>query len=203
MIIANAEFIKSSTSFKDCPVEPYPEYAFLGRSNVGKSSLINMLVGRKNLAKTSGTPGKTRLINHFLINSSWYLCDLPGYGFAKVSKSIREKWDKTIKDFMTRRSNLVCSFVLLDIRHEPLKNDLAFLAWIGSNALPLALVFTKADKLSKPRLDKNLSRYRKVLSEQWDPLPLMFVTSSATGQGRDDILKQISLWNADFKADLA
>lgn len=199
MIISSAEFIKSSASFRDCPNEPFPEYAFLGRSNVGKSSLINMLVDRKKLAKTSGTPGKTRLINHFLINSSWYLCDLPGYGFAKVSKSIREKWDKIIKDFMIKRPNLMCSFVLLDIRHEPLKNDLDFLSWIGSHALPLALVFTKADKLSKGRLEKNISEYRKILSAQWEPLPLMLVTSSMTGQGREDILKLVAKWNADFK----
>ncbi len=199
MIISSAEFIKSSASFRDCPKEPFPEYAFLGRSNVGKSSLINMLVDRKKLAKTSGTPGKTRLINHFLINSSWYLCDLPGYGFAKVSKSIREKWDKIIKDFMIKRPNLMCSFVLLDIRHEPLKNDLDFLSWIGSHALPLALVFTKADKLSKGRLEKNISEYRKILSAQWEPLPLMLVTSSMTGQGREDILKLVAKWNADFK----
>ncbi len=199
MKISSTEFIKSSNSYTDCPEPAYPEYAFLGRSNVGKSSLINMLVGRKELAKTSGTPGKTRLINHFLINESWYLCDLPGYGFAKVSKSIRQKWDSIIKNYMLHRPNLLCSFVLVDIRHEPLKNDLDFLYWIGSKGLPFVLVFTKADKLSRAQMLRSLAKYEKSLSEYWEPLPPLIVTSSTKALGRDELLEVVSSCNVDFK----
>lgn len=198
MLITSAEFLKSSNSFSECPEDSLPEYAFLGRSNVGKSSLINMLTGRKDLAKTSGTPGKTRMINHFMINNSWYLCDLPGYGFAKVSKTIREKWETTIKNFLLNRTNLLCSFVLIDIRHEPLKNDMEFLYWIGSKALPITILFTKADKLSKTKLHYHLSNYEKTLSEYWEPLPEYIITSSKTGQGRDEILKVIHHCNIEF-----
>lgn len=199
MNIISAEFVKSSNKFSGCPDAQFPEYAFIGRSNVGKSSLINMLTGRKGLAKTSGTPGKTRLINHFLINSSWYLCDLPGYGFAKVSKSIRETWETTIKEYLQKRPNLMCSFVLIDIRHEPLQNDLAFLYWLGSKALPIAILFTKADKLSKAKLHYHLSNYEKSLSEYWEPLPAYIVSSSKTGQGRDEILQIIHDCNVEFQ----
>ncbi len=198
MIIKSTEFIKSSATFKDCPKEAYPEYAFLGRSNVGKSSLINMVVGRKDVAKTSGTPGKTRLINHFLINNAWFLSDLPGYGFAKVSKEIRQKWDMVIKNYMLQRPYLLCSFVLIDIRHEPQKNDMDFLHWIGSNSLPFVLVFTKADKLTKTQISRNLAIYQKKLSESWDPLPPIILSSSKTGQGRDDILEVVSSCNNEF-----
>lgn len=198
MVIKSTEFIKSSATFKDCPQEVFPEYAFLGRSNVGKSSLINMVVGRKEIAKTSGTPGKTRLINHFLINDAWFLCDLPGYGFARVSKEIRQKWDLVIKNYMLKRPYLLCSFVLIDIRHEPLKNDMDFLHWIGSKGLPFVLVFTKADKLSTTQKSKNLARYEKKLSESWDPLPPIIISSSKTGQGRDDILAVVSSCNNEF-----
>lgn len=200
MIITSAQFIKSSVSYKECPGDYLPEYAFLGRSNVGKSSLINMLAGRKDLAKTSGTPGKTRLINHFLVNDSWYLCDLPGFGYAKVSKTTREKWENIIKNFLLKRSNLLCSFVLIDIRHEPLQNDLAFLYWMGSKALPIIIVFTKADKLSKAKQHYHLSNYEKSLSEYWEPLPQYIVTSSKTGQGKEEILDIINQCNKGFSS---
>ena len=203
MIIKTAEFVKSSTKHTECPKAPFPEYAFIGRSNVGKSSLINMLVGHKGLAKISATPGKTRLINHFLINSSWYLCDLPGYGFAKVSKTIREKWDGIIKSYLLNRRNLVNTFLLIDVRHEALKNDLDFLNWIGEHGLPVTLVFTKSDKLSKTKVQTQLSAYEQKLAEYWDPLPPYVLTSSKTGEGRQEILKSIATWNKDYSHDFA
>jgi len=198
MQIRSAEFVKSSKHAKDCPEAPFPEYAFLGRSNVGKSTLINMVTGRSKLAKTSSSPGKTQLINHFLINDAWYLTDLPGYGFARVPIPIKKKWEHMIKNYMQNRENLMCSFILLDSRHGPMKNDLEFLEWVGSNALPLCLVFTKADKLSKSQLQRNLSLYQKKLSEQWEPLPRMIVSSSTTKDGKEDILKLISQSNKIF-----
>ncbi len=198
MQIRSAEFVKSSKHAKDCPEAPFPEYAFLGRSNVGKSTLINMITGRSKLAKTSSSPGKTQLINHFLINDAWYLTDLPGYGFARVPIPIKKKWEHMIKNYMQNRENLMCSFILLDSRHGPMKNDLEFLEWVGSNALPLCLVFTKADKLSKSQLQRNLSLYQKKLSEQWEPLPRMIVSSSTTKDGKEDILKLISQSNKIF-----
>lgn len=203
MIIKTAEFVKSSTKHTECPKAPFPEYAFIGRSNVGKSSLINMLVGHKGLAKISATPGKTRLLNHFLINSSWYLCDLPGYGFAKVSKTIREKWDGVIKSYLLNRRNLVNTFLLIDIRHEALKNDLDFLNWIGEHSLPVTLVFTKSDKLAKTKVLKHLSAYERKLAEFWDPLPPLVVTSSKTGEGKEEILKSIAQWNKNYSHDFA
>ena len=198
MKVFSAEFVKSATSVKACPTPVLPEYAFIGRSNVGKSSLINMLAVRKNLAKTSGTPGKTRLINHFLINNSWYLCDLPGYGFAKISKSIREKWEQTIKNYLLHRENLLCAFILIDIRHEPLNNDLDFLSWMGMEGVPFAIVFTKADKLSKAKVQQQLAQYEKKLAFQWEPLPPVYVSSSLTGKGREDILELIEATNKKF-----
>lgn len=198
MHIRSAEFVKSSKHVKDCPEAPFPEYAFLGRSNVGKSTLINMVTGRSKLAKTSSSPGKTQLINHFLINDAWYLTDLPGYGFARVPIPIKKKWEHMIKNYMQNRENLMCSFILLDSRHGPMKNDLEFLEWVGSNALPLCLVFTKADKLSKSQLQRNLSLYQKKLSEQWEPLPRMIVSSSTTKDGKEEILKLISQSNKIF-----
>lgn len=198
MHIRSAEFVKSSKHAKDCPEAPFPEYAFLGRSNVGKSTLINMVTGRSKLAKTSSSPGKTQLINHFLINDAWYLTDLPGYGFARVPIPIKKKWEHMIKNYMQNRENLMCSFILLDSRHGPMKNDLEFLEWVGSNALPLCLVFTKADKLSKSQVQRNLSLYQKKLSEQWEPLPRMIVSSSTTKDGKEDILKLISQSNKIF-----
>lgn len=201
MLIRSAEFVKSSQSLKDCPKEPVPEYAFLGRSNVGKSSLINMITGHGKLAKISTSPGKTRLLNHFLINGSWYLCDLPGYGFAKVPVAVKKKWEKTIRNYMLKRDNLLCAFVLLDIRHGPMKNDVDFLRWVGENRLPFCLVLTKADKLSRSRIQQHLNQYEKTLSEQWDPLPPVIISSSKTGQGKEEILKLISQCNKDFSPE--
>ncbi len=198
MKISSAEFVKSSTTFKECPDAVYPEYAFIGRSNVGKSSLINMLIERKNLAKTSGTPGKTRLINHFLISESWYLCDLPGYGFAKISKSIREKWEHIINNYLLYRENMLCAFVLIDIRHDALENDLKLLSWLGTKGVPFAIVFTKADKLSRTKAQQQRAKYEKKLALQWDPLPPIYVSSAATGEGRDDILGLIADCNSNF-----
>lgn len=198
MKITSAEFVKSSPSVKESPAPAYPEYAFIGRSNVGKSSLINMLTERKNLAKTSGTPGKTRLINHFLINNNWYLCDLPGYGFAKVSKSIREKWEQLIKNYLLQRENLMCALILIDVRHEALKNDLEFLDWLGMKGIPFVIVFTKADKLSASKLDLHISKYQKKLADHWEPLPPIYVTSAAKKVGREDILELITTTNNEF-----
>ncbi len=200
MVIKSAEFVKSSPSYKDCPRAPFPEYAFLGRSNVGKSSLINMLTNHRKLAKISSTPGKTRLINHFLINNKWYLADLPGYGFAKVSKSEKKTWEKIIRDYMFYRDNLLCSFILIDIRHDLQKNDREFLTWVGTNELPFCILLTKADKLSGSKIHQQESRFRQALAEQWEPLPPMIVTSSQTGKGREEILKLIDDCNIDFFA---
>ncbi len=199
MIIKSAAFVKSATNWRGCPEASYPEYAFFGRSNVGKSSLLNMLTSTRNLAKTSSTPGKTRLINHFLINDAWYLADLPGYGFAKVPVAVKKKWEQIIKDYLINRENLFCSFILIDIRHEPLKNDLDFLGWIGLNQLPFCLVFTKADKLSVARVNASIEKYMKVLSDEWEPLPQAIVSSSKTGLGRDEILRIISSCNEQYR----
>ncbi len=198
MIIKSAEFIKSASNWKDCPPGDLPEYAFLGRSNVGKSSLINMLTRYGKLAKTSATPGKTRLINHFLVNGSWYLADLPGYGFAKVPVAVKKKWEKVIQSYLLKRQNLLCSFILIDSRHEPLRNDIAFLEWFGTNQLPFCVVFTKADKLSESRLQKHLEIYKRTLSKQWDPLPPYILSSGKTGRGRDEILGMIADCNKPF-----
>ncbi len=198
MQIHSAEFVKSSAHVKDCPGASFPEYAFLGRSNVGKSSLINMLTNRNKLAKTSSSPGKTQLINHFIINDAWYLTDLPGYGFAKVPVPVKKKWEKMIKNYLVKRENLMCSFILLDSRHGPMKNDMDFLEWMGQNALPLCLVFTKADKLSRARLQQNLIDYKKRLAEQWDPLPPLITSSTGTKQGKEEILKLIATSNKTY-----
>ena len=198
MLITEAEFVKSSEKLSDCPKPVYPEYAFFGRSNVGKSSLINMITGKKGLAKISSTPGKTRLLNCFVINQSWYLTDLPGFGFAKVSKSLRAKWDKTIKAYFLKRENLICLFFLIDIRHKPLANDLEYIDWLGSKQIPFAIVFTKSDKLTTNQLKSNLSAYEKKLAERWAPLPDIFVTSSEKKLGREDILNYISSYNENY-----
>ncbi|TVQ10297.1 MAG: YihA family ribosome biogenesis GTP-binding protein [Bacteroidetes bacterium] len=200
MEINSAEFIKSATHYKDCPAPSFPEYAFLGRSNVGKSSLINMLTDHKKLAKTSSTPGKTQLINHFLINGSWYLADLPGFGFAKVSKKIRGTWEKMIQNYLLNRENLICSFLLIDSRLEPQKNDTENMEWFGSKGLPFALVFTKTDKLSSTALQSNLAFYRKKLAENWDPLPDMFITSAEKKIGREEILGFIDHYNREIQS---
>jgi GTP-binding protein len=198
MQIKKASFVKSSVSYKDCPQQLLPEYAFIGRSNVGKSSLINMLTGYGKLAKISSTPGKTQTINQFLINDDWFLADLPGFGYARVPLGIKKKWQKMILDYLEKRENLVYTFLLIDIRHEPLSNDLAFLNWFGNKQLPFYIVFTKADKLSKTKLEANLDVYLKRLSLTWDPLPSYVVSSSVKGLGREEILKVIAAGNQWF-----
>jgi len=196
MKITKAEFITSNTSVALCPPEQIPEYAFIGRSNVGKSSLINMLVQRKKLAKTSSTPGKTRLINHFKINGEWFLCDLPGYGYAKVSKKERETFGKMIEQYATQRTNLVCFFVLVDARHPPQQIDLDFIEWLGDSSLPFVIVLTKVDKINQTGKAKNLALLKMKLSEAWDELPLIFETSAVKGSGRDKLMGFISDTNA-------
>jgi GTP-binding protein len=199
MIITDARFVVSNTDYIQCPKPDIPEYAFIGRSNVGKSSLINMLTGRKNLAKTSNTPGKTRLINHFIINNNWYLVDLPGYGFAKISKSIQFKWGKMLEDYLLHRTNLVTTFILIDSRLEPQKSDIDFISWFGEKRLPFALLFTKADKLSKSRLFNGLEKYKRTLLEQWDEPPLSIITSAETDEGKDQVLQLIEEMNSELK----
>lgn len=189
--IRKAEFLISSPDLKSCPEGKLPEYAFIGRSNVGKSSLINMLTGKQNLAKISQTPGKTRLINHFIVNEEWYLVDLPGYGYAKISKSDRAKWKKMIDTYLLRRENLVCTFILIDSRHDPQNNDLEFMAWMAENQLPFVLVFTKTDKLSKTKLDESFASYTKHLSQSWEEIPQVFITSAKSSLGREEVLEYI------------
>ena len=195
MIIHDAQFVISNTDVAKCPRPDKPEYAFIGRSNVGKSSLINMLTGRNNLAKISGKPGKTRLINHFLINNHWYLVDLPGYGFARVPLTERRKWEQFIRTYLLKRENLFCVFVLVDSRHEPQQNDLDFLSWLGKNGIPLAIVFTKTDKLNKAQMESFRAAYEEKLNVYWEELPALFVTSAQNRQGRDEILNFIESVN--------
>lgn len=191
MIVKTAEFIISNTEVSKCPSDGLPEFAFIGRSNVGKSSLINMLTGKKNLAKTSGTPGKTQLINHFLINEKWYLVDLPGYGYAKSARSNRSKWEKFIAEFLSKRQTLQNTFVLLDARLEPQKIDLEFMTWCGERQLPFSMVFTKIDKLSSSALQKNLARYKKEMLKYWEEMPPVFTTSSESAFGKESLLQYI------------
>ena len=191
MIIKSAEFVISNTDVNKCPASTLPEYAFIGRSNVGKSSLINMLTQRKGLAMTSQKPGKTQLINHFLINNEWHLVDLPGYGFARVGQSNRERLKSIIEDYILEREQLTNLFILLDCRHEPQKIDLEFIEWAGENGVPFALVFTKADKLSKGKLASNREAYKQTLLESWEELPPIFITSSEAKEGRDELLNYI------------
>ncbi len=191
MHITQAEFISSNTDYRKCPPPERPEYAFIGRSNVGKSSLINMLCGRKKLAKTSVSPGKTQLINHFLINNEWYLVDLPGYGYARISKKEREKWKKMIDQYLFHRPNLIYTFILIDLRHPPQAIDTGIINNFGMNRLPVALVFTKYDKLKKTEAEANLDDYKTHLLDTWESLPPLFVTSSKTKMGRDEILRFI------------
>ena len=188
MKITKAEFICSNTKVALCPKEPIPEYAFIGRSNVGKSSLINMLVERKKLAKTSSTPGKTRLINHFKINDQWYLADLPGYGYAKVSKKERESFAKMIEQYAIRRNNLVCFFVLVDARIPPQQLDLDFIEWLGDSNLPFVIVLTKVDKINQTGKSKNLGLLKEKLSQNWEELPLIFETSAVKGTGKEQVM---------------
>jgi GTP-binding protein len=192
MKIASAEFITSSTDWRKCPETHKPEFAFIGRSNVGKSSLINMLVDRKKLAKTSSTPGKTQTINHFLVNDRWYLVDLPGYGYASASRSARFEWGKMIEQYLKNRKNLYCTFILLDARLKPQAIDLDFITWMGEHHLPLALLLTKSDKLKQQELAKSKKIIEDKLLEQWDELPPLFITSSEKKSGRDKVLDFIS-----------
>lgn len=198
MIIRSADFVISNTDVKKCPDSRLPEYAFIGRSNVGKSSLINMLTQRKGLAMTSQKPGKTQLINHFLINQEWHLVDLPGYGFARVGQSNRERLKTIIEDYILEREQLTSLFILLDCRHEPQKIDLEFIEWAGENGVPFALVFTKADKLSKGRLASNIEVYKQKLLESWEELPPIFITSSEAKEGREELLAYIEEINANL-----
>ncbi|HIW10915.1 MAG TPA: ribosome biogenesis GTP-binding protein YihA/YsxC [Candidatus Rikenella faecigallinarum] len=188
MNILSATFLCSSQKVTQCPTDERREFAFIGRSNVGKSSLINMLTGRPGLAKVSGTPGKTRLINHFIINDQWALVDLPGYGYAKVSRRERSGFSSLITDYVLNRTQLYYLFVLVDSRHEPQRIDLEFIRFLGTNGVPFGIVFTKADKLSQAQLNRNIALYGQRLREEWEELPQMFVTSSEKGRGRDEIL---------------
>ena len=201
MNITKAEFISSSPNVTLCPKDQIPEYAFIGRSNVGKSSLINMLVERKKLAKTSSTPGKTRLINHFKINDRWFLADLPGYGYAKVSKKERESIARMIEQYATLRSNLVCFFVLVDARIPPQQLDLDFIEWLGDNNLPFVIVLTKVDKISQKEKSKNLGLLKEELSRSWEELPRVFESSAVKATGRDEIMGFINDTNAGLAGD--
>jgi GTP-binding protein len=192
MRITSAEFITSSTDWRKCPETNKPEFAFIGRSNVGKSSVINMLVDRKKLAKTSSTPGKTQTVNHFLINNQWYLVDLPGYGYASASRAARFEWGKMIEDYLKNRKNLFCTFILLDSRLKPQAIDIDFIIWMGENHLPLAILLTKSDKLKQQELAKSKKAIEAKLLEQWEELPPLFVTSSEKKSGRDKVLDFIS-----------
>jgi GTP-binding protein len=191
MQIKHAKFIMSNTDYRKCPPPEMPEFAFIGRSNVGKSSLINTLVSRKNLAKTSGTPGKTQLINHFLINEEWYLVDLPGYGYAKTSKSNRASWEKMISNYLLNRENLISTFILIDSRLEPQKVDKEFITWMGENSLSFVIAFTKTDKITKTKLAGNIKLWKEFLQIYWEELPLSILTSSKTKLGKEDVLKVI------------
>lgn len=192
IVIKDARFVISNTNIKKCPQDGKPEYAFIGRSNVGKSSLINMLTGRNKLAMTSSMPGKTLLINHFIVNDEWYLVDLPGYGYAKRSKSQNDQLQQIISGYILGREQMTLLFVLVDSRHEPQKIDLEFFRWLGENGVPFAIIFTKADKLSRTALASNVDAYKKTLLKEWEELPPVFVTSSESAFGRDEVLQYIS-----------
>ena len=199
MEIKTAEFVISAPTFTMCPDDNKPEYAFIGRSNVGKSSLINMLCRNKKLAKTSATPGKTLLINHFIINKEWYLVDLPGYGYAKRSKTEIAKLDQMIRGYILQRQQLVNVFVLVDVRLEPQNIDIEFINWLGQSSIPFTIVFTKADKLPVTRVQSNVAAYKRKLSETWEEMPLMFITSSEKRDGRDELLDYIDSINKQLK----
>jgi GTP-binding protein len=199
MEIREAEFITSSVMESQCPKPEKPEYAFIGRSNVGKSLLTNMLTGKRKLAKVSGSPGKTITMNHFLINKQWYLVDLPGYGYAKRSKTERKKWEKMIHHYILTRSNLMSLFLLIDLRHEPQKNDTEFMEWLAMSQIPFVITFTKADKLSKLNMKKNLTTYKKTLMQKWEKLPPYIITSAITGMGKEELLQYIEETNNLFR----
>ncbi|WP_339635182.1 ribosome biogenesis GTP-binding protein YihA/YsxC [Bizionia echini] len=198
MEIKSAEFVMSNSDVAKCPKNLVPEYAFIGRSNVGKSSLINMLTSRKSLAKTSGRPGKTQLINHFLINKNWYLVDLPGYGYARVSKSSKKTFQKFITDYFTQREQLVSAFVLVDIRHKPQPIDLEFMAWMGENGIPFSIIFTKADKLKPQAILNHVADYSAIMLETWEDMPNYFITSSSKSIGKEDVLNYIHELNENM-----
>ena len=202
-MIKDAQFLTSNTRVELCPEPTRPEYAFIGRSNVGKSSLINMLTGRKGLAKTSSSPGKTQLINHFLINDDWYLVDLPGYGYARVSKTARAEWARMINAYLTRRENLACVCVLIDSRHPPQPADLEFMEKLGQQGIPFVMLFTKADKQSTFQTNQLITKYLEKMSESWDELPRYFLTSSETALGREEVLTFIGEVNALWRAETA
>jgi len=199
MEIKSAEFIISNSDVDKCPTQPLPEYAFIGRSNVGKSSLINMLTSRKSLAKTSGRPGKTQLINHFLINKNWFLVDLPGYGYARVSKSSKKKFQKFITNYFEQRKQLVSAFVLIDIRHKPQPVDLEFMQYLGEKEIPFSIIFTKADKLKPKAVEKHVEDYCNNLLQYWEELPTHFITSSSKVIGKDEVLGFISDTNDEIE----
>lgn len=202
MKINKAEFVISNTDIEKCPKERIPEYAFIGRSNVGKSSLINMLTSRKSLAKTSGRPGKTQLINHFKINENWFLVDLPGYGYARVSKKDRAIFAKFIYEYLEKRENLICTFVLVDSRHEPQKIDMMFMEWLGRKGVPFVIVFTKMDKLSSSQLNKNISKYTTEMLKTWEEVPQTFRSSAESGLGQLEILNFIDKMNEAVRGKL-
>lgn len=199
MHIKSAEFVMSNQDVAKCPNTNIPEYAFIGRSNVGKSSLINMLTERKSLAKTSGRPGKTQLINHFIINKNWHLVDLPGYGYARVSKSTKKVFQKFITAYFEKRKQLVSAFVLVDIRHKPQPIDLEFMQWLGENMIPFSIIFTKADKLKPKAIENHVNDYKTVMLETWEEMPNYFVTSSSKKIGRDELLSYIYSINQGLK----
>jgi GTP-binding protein len=199
MLVKSAEFVMSNSDVAKCPKNRMPEYAFIGRSNVGKSSLINMLTNKKSLAKTSGKPGKTQLINHFLINKNWHLVDLPGYGYAKVSKSSKQTFQKFITQYFSLREQLVSAFVLVDIRHDPQPIDLEFMQWLGENGVPFSIVFTKADKLKPKAIENHIESYKSVLLETWEDMPNYFVTSSSKDIGKEDVLGYIEGLNDNME----
>ncbi len=202
MKIKTAAFEISNSDVKKCPKERIPEYAFIGRSNVGKSSLINMLTGRKKLAKTSGTPGKTQLINHFKINDNWFLVDLPGYGYARVSKKTKRTFQSFIKNYFSQREQLICSFVLIDSRHAPQRIDMDFMQFLGENQIPFCIIFTKSDKITQTVLKRNIATYKSILLEDsWDIFPDYFVTSATSKDGKDSVLEFIGSINENLKKD--
>ena len=194
-MIKKAEFVMSNSQVAKCPKDRLPEYAFIGRSNVGKSSLINMLTNYKNLAKTSGRPGKTQLINHFKIDDRWFLVDLPGYGYARVSKTTKQVFQRFITDYFEQREQLVSAFVLVDIRHEPQKIDVEFMQWLGERAIPFAIIFTKADKLKPQAIERNVAAYKEALLEWWEEFPPYFVTSAQNKTGKEELTQYIEQTN--------
>lgn len=200
MKIKSAEFVVSNTRVDQCPDSKLPEYAFIGRSNVGKSSLINMLTGRKALAKTSAKPGKTQLINHFLINKNWHLVDLPGYGYAKVSKTTKRTFQKFITKYFEDRAQMICAFVLIDSRHEPQSIDMEFMQWLGEHNVPFSIIFTKADKMKPKALERNINNYQDKMLEVWEEMPEFFVSSATSKLGQDEILDYIEAINTELNS---